>query len=261
MSFPVTRHSLIQRLAQGGGEADWQEFLDDYWGAVCRFARRSGNLSAEDSEDVAAQTFDTILRGQLLERWTATRTAKLRTLLCAVVRNILSNRFRLENNRSRLVREHGGQLERYEYPDAIDDPPTSEQQDGFYAAWADELLHTAVEGLMEEYRRTARADYFRVLYGRLCEQMTMPEIAQSLKISLSAVENYFRHARARLTESLQALVRKNAQRYAAESEVRDEFEIEWGRLGAHLQRDGGLENAVRTAVLEAPSTVRRVQSR
>src|SRR5437879_4084689 len=39
MSFPQTRPTLIERLAAAGEERDWQEFLTDYWGPICRFAR------------------------------------------------------------------------------------------------------------------------------------------------------------------------------------------------------------------------------
>ena len=38
MAFPDTRQTLIQRLATTSGEDDWRQFLNDYWGPVCRFA-------------------------------------------------------------------------------------------------------------------------------------------------------------------------------------------------------------------------------
>ena len=32
MAFPQTRITLVQRLAAGGSEDDWQVFFRDYWG-------------------------------------------------------------------------------------------------------------------------------------------------------------------------------------------------------------------------------------
>src|SRR5579862_775528 len=113
MSFPQTQLTLIQRLAKGASQADWREFLDDYWEPVCRFSRGRSGLSREDSEDVATEVFEALYKNRLLERWSQMRSAKLRTLICSVIRNVLSNRLRVEAGRARLVREHGGQLDRY----------------------------------------------------------------------------------------------------------------------------------------------------
>ncbi len=113
MVFPQTRLTLIERLAGGGNEADWRAFLHDYWGPVCRLARQRGSPTVEDAEDVAAETLEAIVKNNLLARWSANRSAKLRTLICAVVRNILANRARVASGREHLVRDHGGQLDRY----------------------------------------------------------------------------------------------------------------------------------------------------
>src|SRR5262245_3212426 len=96
MSFPQTRHTLIQRIVTRGDDQDWQAFLADYWGPVCRFAMRRGGLALADAEDVAAATFEALVANRLLARWVSDRAAKLRTLLCAVVRNVLSNRARVQ---------------------------------------------------------------------------------------------------------------------------------------------------------------------
>jgi RNA polymerase sigma factor (sigma-70 family) len=246
MSFPNTRHTLIRRIVQRGDNADWSEFLADYWGPVCRFARWAGNLSHEDAEDVGSQVFEAMLKNRLLERWTACRSAKLRTLICAVVRNVISNRARVESGRARIVRDHGGELDRYldwsqtELSDAPQD-----QIDAFYAAWVDDVLQAAVENLMNAYNRAGKGDYFRVLYGRLCEELPMPEIAAALQIKLTAAENYYRHARQRLSEELQSKVRAHVERYSEVEDIATEVASEWARIGDHLQEHGGLEAVIR----------------
>src|SRR5512137_977749 len=105
MSFPETRQTFIERLASGGSEHDWRCFLQDYWGPVCRFALRWGVGNFADAEDVAAQTFEILWENRLLVRWVSNRSARLRSLLCGVVRKILANRGRTRENRQRLGRE------------------------------------------------------------------------------------------------------------------------------------------------------------
>jgi RNA polymerase sigma factor (sigma-70 family) len=239
MSFPQTRLTLIQRIVTQGDEKDWNEFLADYWGSVCRFAMRRGSLKFEDAEDVASLTFEALVHNQLLARWVSDRAAKLRTLLCGVVCNVLANRARVQSGRERLLGERGV------LPLVTSLEIGAEQVDAFYAAWVEEVLHQAVEALLAEYHRGGRGDYFRVLYGRVCDEMTMPEIGQALNLKTSSVENYFKHARNRLAEELQELVRDHVHRYCPEAEMDAEFAAEWERLGQYLQENGGLEQTVR----------------
>jgi len=250
MSFPETRHTLIQRLAGGAHSDDWQAFLEDYWGPLCRFAQRRGSLCSTDAEDVAAMVFEAIVQNRLLERWTDARTARLRTLLCAVVVNVLSNRARIAAGRKRITLEHGGMLDRYREPGPSESP--GEQDDAFYGAWVDEVLEGAIERLLEEYTSVGKGDYFRVLYGRICDQMPVAEIAESLDIRQTSVENYYRHAREKLGTALEELVREHVQRYSPPESVLEEFAAEWERLGTFLSGTGGLEAAIRRVCEEAP---------
>jgi RNA polymerase sigma factor (sigma-70 family) len=247
MAFPVTRKTLIQRLAHGGAQEDWQDFLRDYWGAVCRFAQNVGHLSFDDSEDVASEVFETILKAQLLQRWTESRTAKLRTLICSVVRNVLSNRLRTLQGRARVVQEHAGRLDRYQLEESqtAEDAP-QEQIDAFCTAWSESLIKTAADDLLRDYNSTNRSDYFRVLYGRICEGLSMAEIAEALRIPVSSADNHYRHARARLGERLEELVRSHVHRYCPLEDANEEFAREWNCLKDTLQQLGGLESALRT---------------
>ena len=243
MSFPDTRHTFIQRLVIEGREADWAEFLGDYWGPVCRFAARRGSLSEADAEDVASQVFAALVGNQLLSRWAGNRSAKLRTLLCSVVRNVLANRARKQAGRERLV---GTQAQSGSEDFLANLSAPDDQADAFYAAWADDLLQRAVESLLTELHQEGKGDYFRVLHGRLCEQMTMPALSAALGIPVSTAENYFKAARKRLTENLESMVRQHVVRYA-DIDLGDEFASEWARLGEYLAAHGGLDEAVRAA--------------
>lgn len=244
MPFPETRLTLIQRLAQQGGADDWRQFHRDYWGSVCQFARSAGRLSAVDAEDVTSLTFQILLDGQLLDRWTNSPTAKLRSLICTVVRNILANQQRVAVNRQELIRSHVAELQRYrELGDGVIACET--EDDLFYQAWADNLIQGVIEQLLDECQSSGKGDRFRVLYGRVCEELSIREVAQLLQLSEAAVDNYFRQMRARLTDLLGQTVLDHVKRYSSIGEAEDEYRREWDRLGSYLLRQGGLESAIR----------------
>jgi RNA polymerase sigma factor (sigma-70 family) len=248
MVFPQTRHSLIQRLVLAPTEADWQEFVHDYWSPICRFALRSAPLTVEDAEDVTSETFLILLRKDLLARWMADRSSKLRTLLCGVVRNLLANRARVETGRKRLLEEKSK-----DPSDLIHSPILTsadaavEDEDSFYGAWVEEMLQRAAESLLAYYHSQGKGDHFRVLYGHWCEGMTLPEIAQALNMTRHQTRHAYRHARRALAQRLQRALRDHVQRYCADQEAEQEFQAEWIRLREHVRARGGLEHAVRQA--------------
>lgn len=253
MSFPQTRLTLIQRLASGGSEDDWRGFLKDYWGPICRFSLRWGARNLDDAEDVASQTFEVLWEKRLLVRWISNRSAKLRTLICCVVRNILSDRHRTRAGRDRLSRDLVKCVE--ELNEAREG-----QADAFYAAWVEDLLQRAVEAIAADYYRQSKDDYVRVLYGRLCERLTITEVAEALAVKPATVVNYFRHARDGLAKKLEQLVRAQTCRYCLPEEAEHEFGLEWQQLGEYLAEYGGLEEAIRRAYkLLDPVQVKRHQ--
>ncbi|MBI1373665.1 MAG: hypothetical protein GC159_13125 [Phycisphaera sp.] len=246
MSFPPTRHTLIQRLVDRGGEADWRQFLADYWVPLCLFAERYGRLSAADAEDVAAATFEVLLRKRLLEQWASDPSAKLRTLLCAVGKHVMGTRLRTDTRRKDLMREHGRSLtDRDDLPTIKASDATDGEVDVFYGAWIEALLHNAVEGLMRSLHEQNKGDYFRVLYGRVCEGLTMRQISEALGVKLASVENYDKAVRRDLTRALESQMRQHVERYTPDKQVADEYRREWDRLGVYLKAHGGVEQVVR----------------
>ncbi len=165
MAFPQTQLTLIQRLASGGSDEDWRRFLRDYWGPICRFALRWGAGNLDEAEEVASYTVAPIWENQLLRRWMSSRSAKLRSLLCAVARDVLSNAGRVRAGRQRLSEELVRRLEECSRT-------RDEQSDAVYAAWVDGLIQQVVEALAVEYYRKNQGDYVRILYGGLCERLT-----------------------------------------------------------------------------------------
>jgi RNA polymerase sigma factor (sigma-70 family) len=228
-----------------GSERDWFQFLSDYWLPVCRFAQQRSALGVQDAEDVAAETFEAILRNQLLQRWVSDHSSKLRTLLCTVVLQILGNRARVQKGRWRLLRKKAHELlRRTDLPTikAIDE--SIEHADQFYSAWVESILLRALESLMKEYERNGKADYFRVLHGRVCERKTSAEISQTLHIKTANAAYYYKVACKQLRTKLKELLRENVDRYCDLQDLNAEFHSEWDRIGEYLKEYGGLEQAI-----------------
>lgn len=238
MSFPQTRLTLIQRIVSEGNRDDWHTFVCDYWGPVCRFALRWGATHMDDAEDVAVETFEVLWRNDLLVRWIANRSARLRTLLCTVVRNNLGNRGRVRAARQRILNELLEELEHQPRPE-------NEGDDVFYGAWVEDLIERAVQSLAADYGRQGKGDYLRVLYGRICEGLTIAQCGAALGLTSANVDNYFRHARNRLREQLLDLLRQQTARYVLSEGLDEELNAEWQKLGAYLTEQGGLDDALR----------------
>lgn len=169
-------------------------------------------------------------------RWQTHQGAKLRTLLCTVVRQVLANQARIQTGRVRLLKEElargGSPLQAYTAE------PVEEPLDTFYGAWVEDLLRSCVDGRLQEYHTAGKGDYFRVLYGRLCEGLSVAEVSRALRIKLTDAENYFKAARHRLSQKLQIALREQVARYCDATSVAAEFDEEWKRLGEFLERHG-----------------------
>ena len=240
MSFPSTHLSLIDRLAEAGSAEDWTRFLKDYWGPLCRFCLRHGARDLDEAEDLASETFEVLWKNRLLDRWRSQQSAKLRSLLCGVVRHLLANRRRAEERKERLrpgLIEHAEELSRSAQPDI----------DVFYGAWVEGLVQQAVDSLAIEYCGQGQGDRIRVLYGRLCEGLTIAQVAAALNLRSTTVDFYFRDARDKLAGTLRRLLEEQVRRYVPAEEAEAEFAREWQDLGAYLAAHGGLEEAVRRA--------------
>lgn len=242
MTFPDTRLSLIRRVVATGDQISWDQFVATYWRAVCRFAMQIGNLQWTDAEDVSSQVFEILYRKSLLESWLSRPEARFKTLLCTVVRHVVRNQVRA----NRTAERHA--FQQIQEARQLGAAATHQDLDLFYAIWAEELLRSAVQSLMGEYHREGRGDYFRVLHGRICEELTVKEVAEQLELKVTDVENYYRHARKRLADRLEQLLRKDVAYYTDLAAVDDEFQLEWQKLADRLQEQGGLEAAMRNAI-------------
>ena len=243
MAFPDTRLSLIRRIVATGDATSWEEFVAGYWRAVCRFAMRTGNLQWNDCEDVASQVFEALFRKSLLESWLTRPDARFKTLLCTVVRNVVQNKNRANQTAGRHF--DGSYDQTLLQTEGVD----AQEIDGFMAIWADELVQSTLRSLMTDYHQEGKGDYYRVLHSRICEQLTTTEIAEQLEVKPTDVDNYYRHARRRLSERLKLRLRTDVSYYTDHADQDAEFDREWQTLAAILQEHGGLEEAIRNGMV------------
>ena len=61
------------------------------------------------------------------------------------------------------------------------DEEAAKQDERFLAAWVEDLLQNVLQQLAKEYHAEGKGDYFRVLYGRMCERMSIAEVAESAR--------------------------------------------------------------------------------
>jgi len=228
--FPQTRQTLIQRIVESREAPEWKTFLDDYWGPIVRFAARSGKLTPQDAEDITAEVFKAILSANLLSRWLKDRRSKLSTMLCAVVRNMISNRARVQSGREKIMSAITPDLAADLVSRQIDPA-----EDSFYGAWADELLLTTLQQLKTDYLKQGRVDNFRVFYGKVLEGLSNVEIAKCLNIKVTDVENHYKRVRRQFSDRLRVVVEGNVRKYGCHENFDDEVELEWQALGDYLK--------------------------
>lgn len=243
--FPQTRQTLIQRIVESREAPEWKTFLDDYWGPIVRFAARSGKLTNQDAEDIAAEAFKTLISADLLSRWLKDRRSKLSTLICAVVKNLISNRARVQSGREKIMEVLWPDLEAEMHGRQM-----SASEDHFYGAWADELLLTTLDQLRQDYLKQGRVDAFRVFYGKVHEGLSNPEIASCLNIKLTDVGNYYQRARQQFSDRLRAAIEANIRKYGYRESIAEEVELEWRALGDYLKSRGELETVFQKMPVE-----------
>ena len=74
--------------------------------------------------------------------------------------------------------------------------------------------------------------------------MTILQVADTLEIKKTNVENYYRAARKRLTAKLEESLNDHVQRYCPPEDMDDEFQNEWNKMADFLEKNGGLEKAI-----------------
>ena len=246
MAFPQTRYSMIDRIVTDNEDGDWNHFLRAYWGPMVAFARRRGGLGEQEAEDVVGVAVEGIIRNNLLDRWHSDRSAKLRTLLCTVIRYCINNRARINSGRQRLMEQWDHELARL-----TDAPPTNigpsaiEDTDALYTSWVEALLRDALTSFATQLMDANKSHYFSVLYAKLCLEMPNATIATRLDLKPSDVDNHFRSVRKSLRKQLRDTLHAHMAPGMDADHIDTEIVQEWSNLSQFLGSHGGLEQALR----------------
>lgn len=246
--FPDTKQTLIRRIASDPESTDWTVFVNDYWAPLVRFASVKGGLNFAEAEDIASEAFEILFKNDLLARWLSDQRAKLRTLLCGVAKNLLSNRARVQRGRDRVMSAITPNLlaiatQKELVPD----------DDCFYEIWVVELLQKTLSQIQRESVDRGRLDEYRVFHGKIVDGMSNQELADCLGLKLTDVENFYKCIRNRFTKKLRQVIETQVQRYCAGESFEEEFEIEWHALRDHLKSRGTIETILRQAAEDPQS--------
>ncbi len=221
-AFPVTRHSLIQRLrpatlaADGAADAVDAQCTDQraaydalcaaYRQPVCRYLERQWRLQSADAEDAAQQFFARAWDEGFLARFDATQ-ARFRTFLRVCLDRQMLNARRCEAARMRGGATGGGAMP-HQSLDAADTAADDETPDTlFESAFREEFVRALFTRAVSRLRQEMTARGRSVVYEVFRRYDLEPEgvvryaaIAEALGIPVTQVTNYLHAARRRFRE-------------------------------------------------------------
>ena len=170
---PETRHSLIQRLQDGGDDAAWEEFASIYRPVIVRIALRK-QMQFDDAEDLAQQVLLLVLKN--INKWKSDPArARFRTWLQTVVRNATMNAL----SRRPKDQASGGTdslQQLHQRPDKADSL-------SFDLEWQRETLRWVAQQVRGEFESTT----WTAFWDTAIEQLPAQEVAEKIGRSVGAV--------------------------------------------------------------------------
>jgi RNA polymerase sigma-70 factor (ECF subfamily) len=200
--FPDTSWTLICNARGEGPEVNesLNRLIGIYWKPVYWYVRTQWRKSNEDAKDLTQEFFATLIDRKILDDLREERP-RFRTFLRACLEHFL-----LRHDRDGRRIKRGGAAVRVPIDparcqiDVATKDLTPEQ--AFDEAWAQTLLHDAIDALERHYRSTGREDHWRIFerYHLAPESATYKACAAELGISPDDVQNRLRAAREKLRE-------------------------------------------------------------
>ena len=195
-----TRITLLQRLADGGSEADWEVFFDIYQDIIVGFARSKG-LSPSDAEDLLQETMVDLMRG--LQRFQYDREKGLfRSYLKTIVARKVARFYQAKTRTPDLVSIDAESSDRDNLADrlGVADPDTFSEEDE--TLWRRSVVEHCLRCLLEE---TGLDEQTVAIFRALAlDGGRVPDVAQQFGLAPNAVHQ-IRH---RMLHRLQAAVQE-----------------------------------------------------
>jgi len=216
-AFPVTRHSLIQRLcapgstSDTGGETTRDPLLDRraaydalcaaYRQPVCRYLERQWRLEPADAEDAAQQFFARAWAEGFLTRFDTTQ-ARFRTFLRVCLDRQMQNARRHDSAVRRGGMMPHATLEHASEAAQVDTPETI-LESAFREEFVRALFSRAVSRLQQELVARGRPLMFEVFRRYDLEPegvVRYAAVAEALGLTVTQVTNHLHAARRRFRE-------------------------------------------------------------
>ena len=223
--FASTAWTNVKR-AQAGDENDVRQAMEvliqGYWRPVCFFIRQKG-WSREDAKDLTQQFFTEFLERHIVSYADQDR-GKFRSFLLACVSRFLTNSWRKRARRPTLVPLENIDVVEEAYAFGALDGMTPEK--AFTRNWAKCLLESAVTRLAEECKALGKERQFSAFEARyLRNTKDYDEIARTLGITSTDVDNYLRRAKRRFRRVLrEELAAKSLEPGDMEGQIQELFE-------------------------------------
>ena len=232
--FPLTRHSVVERIRAGDADVRRVAFSDlaeGYWKPVYIHLRLTWHASPDDAEDLAQGFFAEAFQKSWLEKFDPAK-ARFRTFVRVCVDRYVMNARQAD---SRLKRGGGAQMVSLDFaaaerelpadPTASTDPDTTFQQEFVRA-----LFDRAVRALRKELGAEDRAAHFALFdrYDLAAEEgLTYAQLARENGLTTTQVTNRLAQVRRRFRElaleDLRSLCGSDAE---FQREARDIFGVE-----------------------------------
>lgn len=232
--FPMTRHSVVERIRAGDAEVRrvaFSDLVEGYWKPVYKHLRLTWHVLPDDAEDLAQGFFVEAFQKSWLEKFDPAK-ARFRTFVRVCVDRFVMNARQAD---SRLKRGGGVQVVPLDFasaerelpaePTASTDPDTT-----FHHEFVRALFDRAVRALRKELADEGRAAHF-ALFDRYDlgaeEGLTYAQLAGENGLTTTQVTNRLAQVRRRFRElaleDLRSLCGSEAE---FQREARDIFGVE-----------------------------------
>lgn len=235
MSFPSTRHSVIERLRDGADTARRDAFGDlvsGYWKPVYKYLRLTWRLSDEDAQDLTQSFFSDAYQKAWLERYEPEK-ARFRTFVRLCADRFVMNR---KQSDGRVKRGGASELVSLDFDSAEREllgqhlSTQPEAEEFFRREFIRTLFDGAITRVRTEYAAAGRTVHLQ-LFDRYDvapeEGLTYGQLARELGLTTAQVTNYLAQIRRSFrTSALEALEALTGSRDEFRREARELFGLE-----------------------------------
>lgn len=173
--LPLTRHSLLLRLADARDAEAWSEFVAVYESAVFRFACSRG-LQRADAEDVTQKVLQAVLAKAPI--WDRTSGGSFGAWLFRVTRNLAAKTWNAQNDRD----VHWSKEEDSNWLEAIPSP-SDEEKTLFQMEYRKALFHWAADRVRGHFQ----SETWSAFWMNSVDQVDASVVAEQLGMTKSTV--------------------------------------------------------------------------